>query len=129
MFTLIQSWIVWSLATFADIATLPIKVYVIPALNVNGLLNPFLDAAEINIVATVILLSMLGTLTFINALLSPVARFFKKRAIKNAKDNSSTKGEENTNTAASQKAAQSKPALPFKRVRVHQNKEQKKQNK
>ncbi len=89
-------------------------------------MTPLLDAAEINIVATVVLLSMLGSVTLINALLKPVARYRSNRANKNAKDISSTKQEDTTTTTASTKVAQAKPALPFKRVRVHQNKEQKK---
>jgi len=101
-------------------------VYLIPALNSNGLLTPLLDAAEINVVATAILLSTIGSVALISALLRPVARYLDNRATKNAKDTSSIKQEDITNNTASKKAAQVKTSLPFKRVRPHQNKEHKK---
>ena len=107
------------LSTFAELAALPIRVFVVPGLENYGIINPIVDAVELNLVVSAVMFVFLGNLCLVNVLLKQVSNYVSRKFLKNTKDESSTIS---MNEEVSKKS-EHKPSSPFYRTRPRRNKE------
>ena len=107
------------ISTFAELAALPIRVFVVPSLENYGIINPIVDAVEMNLVVSAVMFVFLGNLCLVNVLLRQVSNYISRKFSKKSKDDSASTDLSETSTTKSEH----KPSSPFYRTRPRRNKE------
>ena len=107
--------------TFCELAALPIRVFIIPSLENYGIINPIIDAVEMNLMISAIMLVLLGNLCLVNVLLRQISNYISSSFKKKTNDDSTGKNPSSLNVHQTEH----KPSSPFYRTRIRRNKEDK----
>ena len=85
MFSYVINCVKEFLSTFAELAALPIRVFVVPGLENYGIINPIVDAVELNLVVSAVMFVFLGNLCLVNVLLKQVSNYVSRKFLKNTR--------------------------------------------